>query len=138
MSAVLAPLLLLLTAATGEPPAPPPSPAPVVAPAPAPVANGAVAVPQTEVAAAPPIMGGFSRVDPRAPDLVPVVKVAVMHLTPARHARARVLAAERQVVAGLNYRLLLKLRDGSRWRVTVWQKLDHSLQVTEAVRAEQL
>ena len=135
MSAVLAPLLLLLTAATGEQPASPPAP---VAQVPAPVASNAAASPQTEVLPPPPVVGGFSRVDPRAPDLVPVVRVAVMHLTPARHARARVLAAERQVVAGLNYRLLLKLRDGSRWRVTVWQKLDHTLQVTEAVRAEQL
>ncbi|WP_221773762.1 hypothetical protein, partial [Novosphingobium piscinae] len=103
------------------PVAPPPAPVPAPPPAAAPVP-------------AAPLVGGFSPVRRGAPELGPVVKAAVAHLTPARHARARLLMAERQVVAGSHYRLLLKLRDGSVWRVMVWQRLDRSLQITEAVR----
>lgn len=117
---VLAPILLVL--AVPDVAAPEPVPAPVAAP---------MADPGRT-----PLVGGYTVVSPRARELDAVVKSAVAHLTPRPHARGRVLAAERQVVAGTNYRLLLKLRDGSRWRVVVWQKLDGTREVTEAVRED--
>ena len=46
----------------------------------------------------------------------------------------RILTAEQQIVAGVNVRLTLLLRNGHRWRVTVWRKLDGGMVVTEAVR----
>ncbi len=42
---------------------------------------------------------------------------------------ARITAAERQVVAGLNYRVHLTLADKSRWEAVVWKKLDGKMEV---------
>ncbi|WP_298197156.1 hypothetical protein [Novosphingobium sp.] len=122
-------LFVLVLAATGPEPLPPAAPAP--APAPAVV----VPAPAAEPVRAP-LVGGFAPMSPRAPELGPVVQAAIVHITPQPRAKGRVLVAERQVVAGMNYRLLLKLRDGSRWRVVVWQKLDGTRQVTEATRED--
>jgi len=120
-------LFVLVLATTG------PEPLPPAAPAPAPAA--VVPAPAAEPVRAP-LVGGFAPMSPRAPELGPVVQAAITHITPQPRAKGRVLVAERQVVAGMNYRLLLKLRDGSRWRVVVWQKLDGTRQVTEATRED--
>ena len=120
-------LFVLILATTG------PEPLPPAAPAPAPAA--VVPAPAAEPVRAP-LVGGFAPMSPRAPELGPVVQAAITHITPQPRAKGRVLVAERQVVAGMNYRLLLKLRDGSRWRVVVWQKLDGTRQVTEATRED--
>lgn len=82
----------------------------------------------------PVTTGGYVSLSPRAPQLRPVLTAAMMRLTPARHARAKIVEAEQQVVAGMNYRLLVKLRDGSRWRVVVWRRLDGDYEVTETIR----
>ena len=120
-------LFVLVLATTG------PEPLPPAAPAPAPAA--VVPAPAAEPVRAP-LVGGFAPMSPRAPELGPVVQAAITHITPQPRAKGRVLVAERQVVAGMNYRLLLKLRDGSRWRVVVWQKLDGTREVTEATRED--
>ena len=122
-------LFVLVLATTGPEPLPPAAPAPAPAPA------AVVAAPAAEPVRAP-LVGGFAPMSPRAPELGPVVQAAITHITPQPRAKGRVLVAERQVVAGMNYRLLLKLRDGSRWRVVVWQKLDGTRQVTEATRED--
>ncbi|MBC2661069.1 hypothetical protein H7F50_04830 [Novosphingobium flavum] len=122
-------LFVLILATTGPEPLPPAAPAPAPAPA------AVVAAPAAEPVRAP-LVGGFAPMSPRAPELGPVVQAAITHITPQPRAKGRVLVAERQVVAGMNYRLLLKLRDGSRWRVVVWQKLDGTRQVTEATRED--
>ncbi len=118
-----------------------PVPAPVapVAGSVAPAAESAIApvpAPRRGEPRRPPIVGGYAPVNPRAPELAPVIQAAVAQLSPVPHARAKVLAAERQVVAGTNYQLRLKLRDGSRWRVVVWQRLDGGREVTEAERED--
>lgn len=110
------------------PPVAPLSLAPVAAGAPQAAAQQAAPVP------APVLVGGYAPISPRAPQLRPVLAAALPSLTPARHARVLIVRAEQQVVAGMNYRLLVKLRDGSRWRVVVWQRLDGGYEVTEAVR----
>lgn len=84
--------------------------------------------------AAPAVVGGYAPIDPHSRELRPVLAAALPSLTPARQARARIVRAEQQVVAGMNYRLLVKLRDGSRWRVVVWRRLDGGYEVTEALR----
>ena len=122
---MLATLLLALVAAPEEP---------VMSLAPgAPPAVSSVA-PVPAQAPAPVIVGGFERISARAPELRPVLDAAVARITPAHNARPKIIRAERQVVAGTNYRLLVKLRDGSRWRVIVWQRLDGTYEVTEAGR----
>ena len=79
-----------------------------------------------------PIAGGWSATSQQ--DARPAAAFAVAHL-PRRHARlARIVSAERQVVAGTNYRMVLRLTDGTRWRVVVWQKLDRSMSLSEATR----
>lgn len=115
------------------------------APVPAvPAAMSAVGGPGGSAGAGPVLAGGYAPLSPRAPELRPVLAAAMIGLTPARPARARIarariaqariVRAERQVVAGLNYRLLVKLRDGSRWRVVVWQRLDGGYEVTDVAR----
>ena len=48
-----------------------------------------------------------------------------------RHVRLRrIESAERQVVAGMNYRMVLRLTDGQRWSATVWHKLDGAMVVS--------
>lgn len=114
----LLPLMAMASAPRVE--APPAAPAPVLA--------------------APVIAGGYAPISPRARELAGPVKAALAAITPARtgaaRTHARVLSAQRQVVAGTNYRLVLQLRDGSRWQAVVWHRLDGSLEVTEATRLD--
>ena len=127
-------LLLSLVTTEGDGISPPVAPMPM---APMPVAPTGPAAPVSApapVRAAPVMAGGYASLSPRAPQLQPVLAAALPSLTPAHNARARIVRAEQQVVAGMNYRLLVKLRDGSRWRVVVWQRLDGGYEVTEAVR----
>ncbi len=139
---MLAALLYLFTpSAGGAPPAPPASPAVVLplqtppqvpSPPPSPPAPPTASVQNDAVS--PPGVGGYAVMDPRAPELRPVLQAALAHILPARRGRGKIVSAQRQVVAGMNYRLDLKLRDASRWRVTVWRRLDGTLQVTSAER----
>jgi hypothetical protein len=115
---MLAALLLLMTAPPRLPVRPPESAA---APSPAPAA---------------PVVGGYARVNRTSPELHKPFRAAVAAITPTRHPGAHMLTAERQVVAGTNYRFTLKLRDGSRWQATVWHKLDGTDQVTETTRLD--
>jgi len=47
---------------------------------------------------------------------------------------ASIESAQQQVVAGMNYRLALTLRDGSRWNVVVYRQLNGQLQLTSTDR----
>lgn len=80
------------------------------------------------LAAALAMVGGYAPVDPH--DVLPMADFAVRHL-PRGHARLRrIERAETQVVAGMNVRLRLRLRDGACWQATVWQKLDGTMELT--------
>ena len=64
----------------------------------------------------------------------PAARFAVAQL-PRPHARLkRIVGAERQVVAGTNYRMLVVLKDGKRWRLVVWKKLDGTMELTSSKR----
>ena len=82
------------------------------------------------------IVGGWSEV-PRAAleaDVGPAARFAVSRL-PRPHAPLKqIVGAERQVVAGTNYRMLVTLKDGKRWRLVVWKKLDGTMQLTWSKR----
>lgn len=79
----------------------------------------------------PATAGGWSPIESSARELEPVIALAV-HRLPRRHARVvRVVEAGQQVVAGMNYRATLALADRSRWRATVWRKLDGTMDLTE-------
>jgi len=87
---------------------------------------------QAAEAPAPALVGGWHPADPDA--ATKAARFALPHLKEKRPRLRRILSAEQQVVAGLNIRLMLLLRNGHRWRVTVWRKLDGGMVVTEAVR----
>ena len=78
----------------------------------------------------PPVTGGWHELRPSDPELVAVAAFVVPRL-PVRRARLlRIEGGERQVVAGMNYRIGLQLTDRSRWLALVWHKLDGSYVLT--------
>ena len=93
------------------------------------------AAPETPAPASPMIAGGWSPIP--APSADPEVRAAARAaLTKLpHHARLRrIESAERQVVAGMNYRLVLRLTNGQRWSATVWRKLDGGMEVSGVER----
>lgn len=80
-------------------------------------------------AASPPIAGGWARAGVNE-ETQAVATFAAGQMTPAGLSVVKIEAAETQVVAGLNYRLTLKLSDGSRHQVVVWRRLDGTFELT--------
>lgn len=78
-----------------------------------------------------PLAGSWMTMSTHAPELRPVLDVALGAI-PRRVPLRGIFRAERQVVAGMNYRLILVFADGGKWRVTVWQRPDGTMQVTAA------
>ncbi|MDB5675564.1 MAG: hypothetical protein JWM65_2546, partial [Sphingomonas bacterium] len=80
-----------------------------------------------------PRVGGWSAV--AAPDDdagVRAAAAAMVKRLPVEHAKLKQIGtAQRQVVAGTNYRLVLILTDGSKWDALVWHKLDGSFVVSD-------
>lgn len=76
------------------------------------------------------ITGGWQKsvVDAEARQAAALAMTAIRIRQP-RAKLARITAAERQVVAGLNYRVHLTLADKSRWEAVVWKKLDGKMEV---------
>lgn len=82
------------------------------------------------------VVGGWSEV-PRArlqTEVGAVARFAVSKLPKPHGALKQIVGAERQVVAGMNYRMILILTDGRRWRVQVWKKLDGTMQLSHFKR----
>jgi hypothetical protein len=82
--------------------------------------------------AAQPLVGGWSEVPKAAltSEVGAAARFAVARL-PKPHGKLKtIVGAGTQVVAGTNYRMLLVLSDGKRWRVQVWKKLDGTMQLT--------
>ncbi len=93
----------------------------------------AVAAPvPTREAPAPALVGGWHPADPDV--ATKAARFALPHLKEKHPRLRRILTAEQQIVAGVNVRITLLLRNGHRWRVTVWRKLDGGMVVTDAVR----
>lgn len=79
--------------------------------------------------AEPPLVGGWSEVPAvqSQADVRAAARFAVSKLPRPHGKLKRIVGAERQIVAGTNYRMLLVLTDGSNWRVQVWKKLDGTM-----------
>lgn len=97
----------------------------------APVAAQAAGAPLS-----PPIAGGWSAVDKPAAD--PAISAAAQALVaqlPGKHPRLRrIESAQSQVVAGTNYRLVVRLTNRTRWSATVWHTLQDTYQVSDIKR----
>ena len=78
----------------------------------------------------PPVTGGWHELRPSDPELVAVAAFVVPRLPVRRPRLLRIEGGERQVVAGMNYRIGLQLTDRSRWLALVWRKLDGTYQLT--------
>jgi hypothetical protein len=91
----------------------------------------APAAASAEAPAYPPhaLAGGWITMSPHAPELRPVLDAALRAI-PRRAPLRGIFRAERQVVAGMNYRLILVLADGGKWRVTVWQHPNGTMEAT--------
>lgn len=90
-------------------------------------------------APAPRIVGGWSEIpvaELRAA-AGPAARFAVSRLPRPHAPLGRIVGAERQVVAGTNFRMLVVLKDGKRWRLVVWSKLDGTMELTSAKRERQ-
>ncbi|WP_353228337.1 hypothetical protein [Novosphingobium sp.] len=84
----------------------------------------------------PPIVGGWQVVD--HPDQDPEVRAAAQALVgqlPLRHHRLRAVeTAQRQVVAGTNFRLVVRVAGHGRWSAVVWHRLDGTYAVADVLR----
>lgn len=80
-----------------------------------------------------PVVGGWSALDPAHADAQVAAAAAVARL-PGGGALAGIESAEQQVVAGMNYRLVILLADSRRWSVTIWRKLDGGWELTRSER----
>lgn len=75
----------------------------------------------------PPVVGGFHELRPSDPELAAVAAFVVPRLGRRNARLGQIIGGEKQVVAGANYRIMLQLTDGSRWRAEVWKKLDGTM-----------
>ena len=82
------------------------------------------------------IVGGWSAVArPNHDAAVRAAAEALVAQLPGGDVRLhRIERAAQQVVAGMNYRLTVRLANRHLWRGTVWHKLDGTYVVTESVR----
>lgn len=85
----------------------------------------------------PPVVGGWSEADVTDDAVIDAAAAALAQLPPDSASLASIDSAEQQVVAGVNFHLILTLTDGSQWDVIVWRKLDGSHELTGATAIEQ-
>jgi hypothetical protein len=81
----------------------------------------------------PQIVGGWAagQVDS---DAHKAANFALPHLRRGRARLQSVDAVDTQVVAGVNYRLVMTLSDRSRWQVVVYRSLDQKFHFTSKLR----
>jgi hypothetical protein len=83
----------------------------------------------------PPLGAPTAVADPGDDADIRAAANAMLGALPVRDARLeRIETASRQVVAGLNYRLTVRLADDSRWSAVVWRKPDGSYVTSEVAR----
>ncbi len=88
--------------------------------------------------AAQDLAGGSSEVPQAAlaSEVGPAARFALARLPKPHGTLKTIVGAERQVVAGINYRMVLVLSDAKHWRVQVWRKLDGTMQLTHYKRED--
>jgi hypothetical protein len=83
--------------------------------------------------AQPPRVGGYQNAAVTDPGVRAAAQFGVAQLRRPRARLASIDAAQRQVVAGMNYRIDVTLTDRSRWRLAIYQPLRGPLQARPAV-----
>lgn len=78
-----------------------------------------------------PIVGGFSAIEV-TPEVTKAAEFALGELKIPADQLDHVEQAKQQVVAGMNYNFVLVLKDGRKFRVQVWAKLDRSHALTSS------
>jgi hypothetical protein len=76
------------------------------------------------------MVGAYASAAPQEPDVLAAARFAASAASKGKAQLVSVDDAQRQVVAGTNYRMTLTLSDASRWEVTVWRKLDGVMALT--------
>lgn len=99
------------------------------APTPPPVEPGRNSLPPPPV----PVAGGYSAVDPDDQDIFEANKFLEQELY-ARNGKEiwtkQILKAEKQVVAGTNYRLTVLMSDGKKYQAVIYQDLQGAAELT--------
>ena len=111
------------------------SPVPVPAPAPESVAVEATQ-PTPMPAPEPVVTGGYSpaSLDDEMVKAAQAVAVDAIYTRDPTRALVEKVDAEMQVVAGLNYHFTITMTGGARYGVTVYRKLDGTMEVTDYAR----
>lgn len=81
----------------------------------------------------PAIVGGWSPIAVDNADVKAAAAFAATQYAGPNGTVAQITRAESQVVAGMNYRMALVLSDGRKPIVTVWKKLDGSMELISVV-----
>jgi len=113
------------------------SPAPAPEPAPVPEAVAIEATPPTPMPAPEPVAtGGYSpaSLDDEMVKAAQAVAVDAIYTRDPTRALVEKVEAEMQVVAGLNYHFTITMTGGARYDVTVYRKLDGTMEVTDYAR----
>ncbi len=110
--------------------------APAQAPEPTPVAAPPAVVETTPPTPGPVMTGGYSpaSLDDEMTKAAQAVAVDAIYTRDPTRALVEKVEAEMQVVAGLNYRFVITMTGGARFGVTVYRKLDSTMEVTEYAR----
>ena len=112
-----------------------PATAPEPAPAPEPVAVEATP-PAPMPAPEPVVTGGYSpaSLDDEMVKAAQAVAVDAIYTRDPTRALVEKVEAELQVVAGINYQFVITMTGGARYGVTVYRKLDGTMEVTDYAR----
>ncbi|MDF7773935.1 cystatin domain-containing protein [Sphingomonas sp. AOB5] len=78
-----------------------------------------------------PVVGGFSAIEVDA-EVTKAAEFALGELQIPVEDLDHIEQAKRQVVAGTNYNFVMVLKDGRKFRVQVWAKLDRSYALTSS------
>lgn len=109
-----------------------PAPAPELAPAPEPATVEATP-PAPMPAPEPMVTGGYSpaSLDDEMVKAAQAVAVDAIYTRDPTRALVEKVEAELQVVAGINYHFVITMTGGARYGVTVYRKLDGTMEVTD-------
>jgi hypothetical protein len=109
-----------------------PAPAPEPTPAPEPVAIEATP-PTPMPTPEPPMPGGYgpASLDDNTVKAAQALAVDAIYTRDPTRALVEKVEVDQQVVAGMNYRFTITMTGGARYGVTVYQKLDGAMEVTD-------
>ncbi len=83
-----------------------------------------------------PLVGGWKPVPnpARAAELSGPIQAMLAEISSTPVKLAQILSADKQIVAGTNYRLRVRLTNGKAWQAVVWRKLDGTYRVSEVAQ----